>query len=57
VPDSQANFVWVAGDGPALAAQLEAQGLTVRPFGEGVRISVGPVPANDRVLEVLGEPS
>lgn len=53
VPDTQANFVWVGGDGPALAARLDAAGLTVRPFAEGVRISVGPRAANDRVLEVL----
>lgn len=53
VPDSQANFVWVGGDGFALAQRLEAQGLTVRPFAEGARISIGPVAANDRVIEVL----
>lgn len=57
VPDTQANFVWVAGDGPALAARLDAAGLTVRPFPEGVRISVGPVAANDRVLDVLAADS
>lgn len=57
VPDSQANFVWIpTPDAIAVAARLDRQGLTVRPFtGEGLRISVGPVPANDRVLEVLGE--
>lgn len=53
VPDSQANFVWIAS-GDDLAGYLDSHGLTVRPFpGEGVRISVGPTVANDRVLDVL----
>lgn len=53
VPDSQANFVWIT-TGDDLAGYLDSHGLTVRPFpGEGVRISVGPAEANDRVLEVL----
>lgn len=55
VPDTQANFVWiVTADALDLTARLDRHGLTVRPFpGEGVRISVGPQEANDRVLEVL----
>ncbi len=54
VPDSQANFVWISSPAAAeVSARLEAAGLTVRPFAEGLRISVGPVAANDRVLEVL----
>jgi histidinol-phosphate aminotransferase len=55
VPDSQANFVWLdTADATGVAARLEANGLTVRPFpGEGLRISVGDAAANDRVLEVL----
>ncbi|MEI2784338.1 MAG: histidinol-phosphate transaminase [Candidatus Nanopelagicales bacterium] len=53
VPDSQANFVWVTS-ADDLAGYLDGHGLTVRPFpGEGVRISVGPRAANERVLEVL----
>lgn len=53
VPDSQANFVWITS-GDDLAGYLDRHGLTVRPFpGEGVRISVGPSAANDRVLDVL----
>lgn len=53
VPDSQANFVWIT-TADDLAGYLDSHGLTVRPFpGEGVRISVGPAAANDRVLEVL----
>jgi histidinol-phosphate aminotransferase len=55
VPDSQANFVWISTPEAAeVHAGLDRHGLTVRPFpGEGVRISVGPPAANDRVLEVL----
>lgn len=57
VPDSQANFVWISTERPTeVAAALEAAGLTVRPFPEGLRISVGPVAANDRVLSVLTRP-
>lgn len=53
VADSQANFVWISTVND-LAGYLETHGLTVRPFpGEGVRISVGPADANDRVLDVL----
>lgn len=55
VPDSQANFVWLAtGERTVeLAADARAHGLLVRPFaGEGVRISIGEPAANDRVLEV-----
>ncbi len=57
VPDSQANFVWVATPGAAaLTEHLDRHGLTVRPFpGEGIRVSVGPPEANDRVLDVLGD--
>jgi histidinol-phosphate aminotransferase len=53
VADSQANFVWISST-QDLAGYLDSHGVTVRPFpGEGVRVSVGPVEANDRVLEVL----
>lgn len=55
VPDSQANFVWLpAPDALDVAGRLEREGLTVRPFPEeGIRITVGPAEANDRVLDVL----
>ena len=55
VPDSQANFVWITdAEATHLAARLDRHGLTVRPFaGEGIRVSVGPRPANDRLVEVL----
>jgi histidinol-phosphate aminotransferase len=55
VPDSQANFVWLPTvDALDVAGRLEQQGLTVRAFpDEGIRITVGPAEANDRVLDVL----
>jgi len=55
VPDSQANFVWLAlGDGTARFAEAAAAaGVLVRPFaGDGVRISVGEPEATDVVLRV-----
>lgn len=57
LPRSEANFVWVpAGERTRqLVAAAAAQGLSVRPYGlEGVRVTIGEVPANDRVVEVLG---
>lgn len=55
VPQSQANFIWFplgARTGEFVAACTEA-GLSVRPYGsEGVRVSIGEVEANDRLLEV-----
>lgn len=54
VADSQANFVWISSARAAdLAGHLDRHGVTVRPFPEGIRVSVGPREANDRVLEVL----
>lgn len=55
VPESQANFVWLAvGDRTIdLATAAQSHGLLVRPFaGEGIRITIGEPAANDRVLEV-----
>lgn len=55
VPDAQGNFVWLptGARSGAFAAQAAEAGLTVRPFGdEGVRITIGEVEANDRVLAV-----
>ena len=55
LPDAQANFVWLPlGERAADFARAAAeQGLSVRPFaGEGVRVSIGEVPANDRFLDL-----
>lgn len=52
VPDSQANFVWLPTSDPAVAEAFDAAGLVVRPFPDGVRISVGEEESIDRVLAV-----
>ena len=58
VPDSQANFVWLAlGEHAKSVADRSARaGVLVRPFaGDGVRISVGENEATDLLLEVTAE--
>ena len=55
IPDAQGNFFWFAlGDRTAdFAAAADERGIVVRPFaGEGCRVSVGEVEANDRLLEL-----
>lgn len=55
VPDSQANFVWLAlGEQTAArAAEASDAGVIVRPFaGEGMRVSVGEPEATDLFLAV-----
>jgi histidinol-phosphate aminotransferase len=55
LPPSQANFVWLRL-GARLAefvAACEAVNVAVRPYGdEGVRVTIGEVEANDRVLAI-----
>jgi histidinol-phosphate aminotransferase len=55
VPDSQANFVWLPlGERTAdFVAQCAARAVAVRPFPEGVRISVGEQEPLERILEIL----
>ncbi len=58
VPDSEANFVWLAlGERTTGFAERCAQaGVMVRPFaGDGARISVGEREATDIFLEVAAE--
>ena len=58
VPDSQANFVWLAvGENAAkLADRCARAGVLVRPFaGDGVRVSVGEREATDLLLEVTAD--
>ncbi|WP_159808409.1 histidinol-phosphate transaminase [Cellulomonas citrea] len=55
VPDSQANFVWLAlgEDATEFAERCTRAGVMVRPFaGDGVRVSVGEPEATDILLEV-----
>ncbi|WP_120003877.1 histidinol-phosphate transaminase [Nesterenkonia muleiensis] len=53
IPETQANFVWLPlGQGSLdFAEAAGVQALAVRPFaGEGVRVSIGEPPANDRFI-------
>ena len=55
IPEAQGNFVWFGlGDRTAeFAAAADARGIVVRPFaGEGARVSIGEVEANDRLIEL-----
>lgn len=57
LPDSQANFVWLAlgADTMARAQEAEAAGIIVRAFaGDGMRVTIGVVEANDLFLELAG---
>jgi histidinol-phosphate aminotransferase len=55
VPEAQGNFFWFGlGDRTTeFAAAADELGIVVRPFaGEGCRVSVGEVEANDRLLDL-----
>ncbi|OIQ80865.1 putative phenylalanine aminotransferase [mine drainage metagenome] len=56
-PDSQGNFIWLRlGQAtPSFTEYCLEHGLSVRGYGnDGVRVTIGEVPANDRFLEVAG---
>ena len=54
IGDSDANFYWLKTANPeALKNACEEIGIAVRPFPEGVRITVGEPAANQRVVEML----
>ncbi len=55
IPQAQGNFVWfdLGSRAADFAAAADEAGIVVRPFaGEGVRVSIGEVEANDRVIEL-----
>jgi histidinol-phosphate aminotransferase len=57
VPEPQGNFVWfAAGDRTLeLAAAADDLGIVIRPFaGDGARVSIGEVEANDRIIDLAG---
>jgi histidinol-phosphate aminotransferase len=51
-PETHGNFVWLRSEEP-LGERLEAAGLVVRIFAEGIRISLRRPPENDVLLEAL----
>jgi histidinol-phosphate aminotransferase len=54
IGDSDANFFWLRTDNSdELRAACEEIGIAVRPFPEGVRITVGEPEANGRILQML----
>lgn len=55
LPDSEANFVWfpLRADSTAFTEACRRAGLLVRQYGQdGVRVTIGEVAANDRLVEV-----
>ena len=52
VPDSQANFFFLRGLGADFVEACADAGLIVRPFPEGVRVTLADPLTNDRFLEV-----
>ena len=49
-----ANFFWISTSNvDALKAACESAGVAVRPFPEGIRITIGEAEANDRIVSVL----
>lgn len=52
-PEAHGNFVWLRSDEP-VGDRLEAVGLVVRVFAEGIRISLRRPPENDLLLSALG---
>jgi histidinol-phosphate aminotransferase len=58
IPDSQANFVWLATrqETDTAAAACAEAGVVVRPFsGEGLRVTIGEPDANDIFLKVAAD--
>ena len=49
--ESQANFVWLPGAGQELADRLATEGVLVRVFPEGIRVTVTNTEETDALLE------
>lgn len=47
---SQANFIWLPGLGPNISDKLAAQGVLVRSFPEGIRITITTSQETDQLL-------
>ena len=52
VPETQSNFVWLPTTDASVAEAFDAAGLIVRPFDDGLRISVGEEESLERVIAV-----
>lgn len=55
VPDSQGNFIWLpfGADSRPFAEHCEGRGILVRPFADGVRVTLGEPEDNDAMLSSL----
>ena len=51
--ESQANFVWLPGASKELADRLAAEGVLVRAFPEGIRVTVTNAEETDALLEAF----
>lgn len=51
--ESQANFVWLPGAGKELADRLAAEGVLVRAFPEGIRVTVTNAEETNALLEAF----
>ena len=51
--ESQANFVWLPDAGQELADRLAAEGVLVRSFPEGTRVTVTNAEETDALLEAF----
>ena len=52
-PESQTNFVWLPNAPENLAAEMAAQGILVRAFPEGIRVTVTNEEETDALLKAL----
>ena len=55
VPETQANFIWLpfGEDSLPFARHCQEQGILVRPFADGVRVTIGEPEDNDAMLSSL----
>ncbi|WP_026460246.1 histidinol-phosphate transaminase [Schaalia suimastitidis] len=53
LPETQANFYWLPTFGRDFVDSCAAEGLIIRPFPEGVRVTVGSAEHNDRLLTLV----
>ena len=54
IEPQHANFFWIRTDKSAeIKAACESAGVAVRPFPEGLRITIGETEANDRIIATL----
>lgn len=57
IPDSESNFFWLPlGEASAaFAAHCQERGILVRPFADGVRVTIGTPEDDDRMLQAIRE--